>query len=134
MINITFPDGKSREYESGVTGLEIAKSLSNSLAKKVLSVKVNDEVWDATRPLTTDASLQLLTWEDTDGQKTFWHSTAHLMAEAIQVLYPQAKFTIGPAIDKGFYYDVDFGGQIPNAKDLMKIEQKMKNLAKRNNK
>lgn len=134
MINITFPDGNVRQYESGVTGLEIAKSLSNSLAKKVLSVKVNDEVWDATRPLTTDASLQLLTWEDTDGQKTFWHSTAHLMAEAIQSLFPEAKFTIGPPIDKGFYYDVDFGGQIPNAKDLQKIEQKMKNLAKRNNK
>ncbi len=134
MINITFPDGNVRQYESGVTGLEIAKSLSNSLAKKVLSVKVNDEVWDATRPLTTDSTLQLLTWEDTDGQKTFWHSTAHLMAEAIQSLYPEAKFTIGPAIDKGFYYDVDFGGQIPNAKDLKKIEQKMKNLAKRNNK
>lgn len=134
MINITFPDGKVREYESGVTGLQVAKSLSNSLAKKVLSVKVNEEVWDATRPLTADSTLQLLTWEDTDGQKTFWHSTAHLMAEAIQELYPQAKFTIGPAIDKGFYYDVDFGGQIPNAKDLQKIEQKMKSLAKRNNK
>ncbi|MGB0930122.1 MAG: threonine--tRNA ligase [Chitinophagales bacterium] len=134
MINITFPDGNVRQYESGVNGFQIAKSLSNSLAKKVLSVKVNDEVWDATRPLTTDATLQLLTWEDTDGKKTFWHSTAHLMAEAIQTLYPDAKFTIGPSIDKGFYYDVDFGGQIPNAKDLQKIEQKMKSLAKRNNK
>ncbi|MEZ4883508.1 MAG: threonine--tRNA ligase [Chitinophagales bacterium] len=134
MINITFPDGNVRQYEAGVTGLDVAKSLSNSLAKKVLSVKVNDEVWDATRPLTEDATLQLLTWEDTDGQKTFWHSTAHLMAEAIQSLYPQAKFTIGPAIDSGFYYDVDFGGQIPNAKDLEKIEQKMKSLAKLNSK
>jgi len=133
MVNITFPDGKVREYQSGVTGLEIAKSLSNSLAKKVLAVKVNNEVWDATRTITSDATLQLLTWDDTEGKNTFWHSSAHLMAEALQSLYPKVKFTIGPPIKEGFYYDVDFGAKIPSSKDFAKIEQKMVQLAKQKN-
>ncbi|MGB1207031.1 MAG: threonine--tRNA ligase [Chitinophagales bacterium] len=133
MINITFPDGKQRAYEEGISGLAIAKSLSNSLAKKVLSIKVNEEVWDATRPITQDASIELLTWNDKEGQKTFWHSSAHLMAEALQALYPNIKFTIGPPIDNGFYYDVDLGDQKISADNFGKIEKKMLQLAKQKN-
>ena len=98
MIDITFPDGTVRQYESGITGLAIASAISNSLAKKVLAIKLNDEVMDATRPITTNGHLKLLTWDDLDGQSTFWHSSAHLMAEAVQALYPEAQFTIGPPI------------------------------------
>src|SRR6185503_4068375 len=102
MINITFPDGAVRQYESGISALGIAKSISEGLARKVLAAKINGEVWDATRPINNDASLQLLTWTDTDGQQTFWHSSAHLMAEAVESMFPGVKFWVGPAVDKGF--------------------------------
>src|SRR6202000_701936 len=99
MIQITFPDGKVRPYENGVTALEIAKSISEGLARKVIAAKVNGQVWDATRPIQQDATIQLLTWNDQEGKTTFWHSSAHLMAEAVQALYPDTKFWVGPAIE-----------------------------------
>ena len=133
MINITFPDGNVRQYEDGVTALDIAKSISEGLARKVLAAKVNDQVMDATRPITKDATLQLLTWVDTDGKATMWHSSAHLMAEALEALYPGVKFGIGPAIENGFYYDIDLGDRAISDEDLVKIENKMKELAKQNN-
>ena len=112
MINITLPDGSVRQYQKGTTSLEVAASISEGLARNVLSAKVNDEVWDATRPLTADCHLKLLTWNDDDGKQTMWHSSAHLMAEALEALYPGAKFAIGPAIENGFYYDVDFSASM----------------------
>ncbi|HEU4554821.1 MAG TPA: threonine--tRNA ligase [Chitinophaga sp.] len=133
MINITFPDGAVRQYEPGVTALDIAKSISEGLARKVLSAKVNGQVIDATRPITTDATLQLLTWTDTDGKATMWHSSAHLMAEALEALYPGVKLGIGPAIENGFYYDIDLGGRAITDEDLKKIEAKMAELARQNN-
>jgi threonyl-tRNA synthetase len=131
MIKITLPDGAVREYESGVTALEIAKSISEGLARKVLAASVNGQVWDATRAITTDATLKLLTWTDTEGKSTFWHSSAHLMAEAVESLFPGAKFWVGPAIDTGgFYYDMDLGGRQITEEDLRKLEVKMGELAK----
>ncbi|NSL86654.1 threonine--tRNA ligase [Chitinophaga solisilvae] len=132
MINITLPDGAVRQYESGVTALDIAKSISEGLARKVLAAKVNGQVVDATRPVTTDATLQLLTWGDTDGKATMWHSSAHLMAEALEALYPGVKLGIGPAIENGFYYDIDLGGRPITDEDLRKIEAKMVELSKQN--
>ena len=132
MINITFPDGAVRQHESGVTAFDIAKSISEGLARKVLAAEVNGEVWDATRPIEDDASLKLLTWDDTGGKSTFWHSSAHLMAEAIEALFPGVKFWVGPAVDNGFYYDVDLGGQTITEEDLKKLEAKMAELAKKN--
>ncbi len=133
MIHITFPDGKVRQYEKGISGLEIAKSISEGLARNVLAAKVNGEVWDATRPIGQDATLELLTWKDKEGKATFWHSSAHLMAEALEELYPGIKFGIGPPIDNGFYYDVDPGDRVISTDDLPKIEAKMKELAKQKN-
>lgn len=133
MINITFPDGQVRQYEKGITALEIARSISHGLAKKVISAKVNGEVWEATRPINHDARLQLLTWDDKDGKMTFWHSSAHLMAEALEALYPGIKFGAGPATESGFYYDVDPGDHVISSDDFPKIEQKMMELARRNN-
>ncbi len=133
MINITFPDGNVRQYEAGVTGLDIAKSISHGLAKKVLSAKVNGEVWDATRPITEDATVQLLTWDDKDGKATFWHSSAHLMAEALEAIYPGVKFGTGPSTDGGFYYDVDPGEHTISSDDFPQIEQKMLELARQKN-
>ncbi|RYE22567.1 MAG: threonine--tRNA ligase [Sphingobacteriales bacterium] len=133
MIKITLPDGSVREYQSGITALEIAKSISEGLARKVLAASVNNEVWDATRPITTDASLKLLTWDDTDGKSTFWHSSAHLLAEAVEATFPGVKFWVGPAIDKGFYYDMDLGDQKITEDDLLALEKKMNELAKQNN-
>ena len=131
MIKITFPDGAVREYESGSTALEIARSISEGLAKKVLAASVNGQVWDATRPITTDATLKLLTWTDTDGKTTFWHSSAHLLAEAVESLFPGAKFWVGPPVDGGgFYYDMDLGGRQITDDDLRKLEVKMAELAK----
>lgn len=131
MIKISFPDGAVREYESGVTSLEIAKSISEGLAKKVLAANINGQVWDATRPITTDATLKLLTWSDPEGKSTFWHSSAHLMAEAVEALFPGAKFWVGPAIDGGgFYYDMDLGGRQITEEDLRKLEVKMAELTK----
>ena len=131
MIKITLPDGTVREEQSGVTALDIAKSISEGLARNVLSAKVNGEVIDAVRPITTDATLQLLTWNDTEGKSTMWHSSAHLMAEALESLYPGIKFGIGPNIETGFYYDVDFGDYKFSHEDFAKIESKMKELAKK---
>ncbi|MCK9423165.1 MAG: threonine--tRNA ligase [Bacteroidales bacterium] len=130
MINITLPDNSVRQYPVGITGLEIAKSISDGLARNVLSIAVNNEVWDATRPLTQDAKVKLLTWNDTEGKATMWHSSAHLMAEAIEFLYPGTKFGIGPNIENGFYYDVDFGNQIISSDDFPKIENKILELAR----
>jgi threonyl-tRNA synthetase len=130
MIKITFPDGMVREYEQGTTALDIAKSISEGLARNVISSKVNGEVWDSHRPIHHDARLQLLTWNDKDGQKTFWHSSAHLMAEALEAIYPGIKLGTGPAIENGFYYDVDAGGQKISTDDFPKIEQKMLELAR----
>ena len=133
MINITFPDGAVRQYEPGISALDIAKSISEGLARKVLAAKLNGQVIDATRPITEDGTLQLLTWTDTDGKATMWHSSAHLMAEALESLYPGVKFGIGPAIENGFYYDVDLGGQAISEEDLKKLEAKMAELAKQSN-
>lgn len=133
MIKIRFPDGAERQYEAGVSALDIAKSISEGLARKVLAASVNGQVWDATRPITTDSSLKLHTWDDAEGKNTFWHSSAHLMAEAVEALYPGVKFWVGPALDKGFYYDIDLGGQHISDEDLVAIEKKMNELAKQNN-
>ena len=130
MINIKFPDGAVRQYEAGISADGIAKSISEGLARKVLAASVNGEVWDSTRPIHTDASLQLLTWYDDAGKNTFWHSSAHLMAEAVEVLYPGVKFWVGPALDKGFYYDIDLGDRHIIEDDLIAIERKMNELAK----
>jgi threonyl-tRNA synthetase len=130
MINITFPDGSVRQFEQGVSGYDIAKSLSNSLAREVLSINVNDELWDINRPIEVDATIKLNKWDDEDGKHAFWHSSAHLMAEAIEALYPGTKFGIGPAIENGFYYDVDPGDEVViTDADLPRIEKKMKELA-----
>jgi threonyl-tRNA synthetase len=134
MIKITFPDGKAREYPEGTSALDIAKSISEGLARNVLSAKVNGEIWDATRPISKDATLQLLTWDDAEGKSTMWHSSAHLMAEALETLYPGIKFGIGPPVDHGFYYDVDLGGQTISPEDFKKIEDKMLELAKKGSK
>ena len=133
MIKITFPDGAVREYPEGTTSLDIAKSISEGLARKILAASVDGQVWDATRPIYKDASLKLLTWDDTDGKSTFWHSSAHLMAEAVESMYPGVKFWVGPPIDKGFYYDMDLGGQTITEEDLRKLEVKMNELARQNN-
>ena len=132
-IHITFPDGAVREYPAGITALEIAKSISEGLARNVLSAKINGNVWDATRPIHEDATLALLTWNDTDGKKTFWHSSAHLLAEALEALYPGIKLGIGPPIENGFYYDIDFGDKTFSSEDFAKVEAKMNELAKQEN-
>jgi threonyl-tRNA synthetase len=128
-IKITFPDGAIREFDKGITAIDIANKLSNSLAKKIVSAKINDKVCDATLPINEDANLQLLTWNDVDGKQTFWHSSAHLLAEALESLYKGVKFGIGPPIENGFYYDVDFGENTISINDFAKIEKKMQELA-----
>ena len=133
MIQIRFPDGAVREYQEGSSSMDIAKSISEGLARKVLAAKVNGQVWDATRAITDDATLQLITWDDAEGKNTFWHSSAHLMAEAVEALYPGVKFWVGPALDRGFYYDMDLGGRQMTDEDLVQIEKKMNELAKQNN-
>lgn len=133
MINVTLPDGSVRQYESGSSSLDVAKSISEGLARNVLAAKVNGQVIDATRPLNADCTLQLLTWTDEDGKSTMWHSSAHLMAEALEFYFPGIKLAIGPPIANGFYYDVDFLEYSITEKDLEKIEQKMKELAKEKN-
>lgn len=135
MIKITFPDGAVREYKEGSSALDIARSISEGLAKKVLAASVNGQVWDATRPIYEDATLKLLTWNDKEGQLTFWHSSAHLMAEAVESLFPGVKFWVGPPLEKekGFYYDMDLGGRQITEEDLRKLEKKMAELAKQNN-
>ena len=131
MINITFPDGSVRPFESGVTGLEIAQSISQRLAQDVLSIGVNGETWDLSRPINGDAHIVLYKWDDEEGKHAYWHSSAHLMAEALQELYPGIKFGIGPAIENGFYYDVDPGEAVIKEADLPVIENKMTELAAR---
>ena len=132
MIKITFPDGAVREYAEGVTALDIAKSISEGLARKILAASVNGQVQDATRPIYQDAHLKLLAWNDTDGKSTFWHSSAHLMAEAVESLFPGTKFWVGPPVENGFYYDMDLGGRQVTEEDLRKLESKMNELAKKN--
>ena len=132
MIQITLPDGSVREYPAGSTAAVVAESISNSLARKVIAAEVNGEVWDSTRPINSNASLKLLTWDDKNAKTTFWHSSAHLMAEALEALYPGVKLGIGPAIETGFYYDIDLGDRTISEEDLAKIEAKMKELAKNN--
>ena len=130
MIRITLPDGSIREYENAVSSLDIARSISEGLARNVLSAKVNDEVWDLNRVINSDSTLKLLTWDDPEGKATFWHSSAHLMAEAIEQLFPGTKFGIGPDIENGFYYDMDFGSKTISEDDLEVIEKRMLELAK----
>jgi len=132
-IKITLPDGSIKEFDKGVTGHDIAMSISEGLARNVLSTKVNGQVWDSTRPIDEDSHIQLLTWNDPEGQNTFWHSSAHLLAEALEELYPGIKFGIGPPISNGFYYDVDFGDKELQGEELEKIEQKMLDLARQKN-
>ncbi len=133
MINITFPDGAVRQYEEGITSLDIAKKISEGLARKILAAEVNGEVWDLSRPLRTDATLKFLTWEDEKGKSTFWHSSAHLMAEAVEDAFPGAKFWVGPPVERGFYYDIDLGENVISESDLEKLEKKMSELARQNN-
>jgi len=129
-IKITLPDGSKRELPKGSTSMDLALQISEGLARNVLAAKVNGEIWDATRPIEKDAAVQLLTWNDTEGKATFWHSSAHLMAEALEALYPGIKFGIGPAIENGYYYDVDFGGKAFSQDDFKVIEDKMLELAR----
>ncbi len=133
MVQIQFPDGAVRSYEKGITALGIAKSISEGLAKKVLAASINGEVWDATRPIHQDAALKLLTWDDADGKSTFWHSSAHLLAEAVEMQFPGAKFWVGPAVEKGFYYDIDLGDNHIKEEDVIALEKKMNELAKQAN-
>ena len=130
-ITITFPDNSKKEFEQGITGLKIAQSLSNSLPKKSLSVTVNDEVYDLSRQINFDSKIKINTWLDADGKMAYWHSSAHLMAEAIENLFPGTKFGIGPAIENGFYYDIDTGEKLITQEDLAKIEKKMIELSNR---
>lgn len=133
MIHVTLPDGTVKNYEKGSSALDVANSISEGLARNVLAAEVNGEVIDALRPLPGDCKLKLLTWNDKDGKSTMWHSSAHLMAEALEALYPGVKLAIGPPIKNGFYYDVDFGSHSITEKDLDKVEQKMRELAKQKN-
>ena len=133
MINVTLPDGSVRQYEAGATALDVALSISEGLARNVLAAKVDNVVIDAFRPLTGDCALQLLTWNDVEGKSTMWHSSAHLMAEALEFYYPGIKLAIGPPIANGYYYDVDFMDYSFKEEDLEKVEQKMKELAKLKN-
>jgi threonyl-tRNA synthetase len=130
-VKISLPDGSIREFPAGVKGREIASSISEGLARNALAIEVNGEIWDLAREIKTDASVKILTWNDKDGKSTFWHSSAHLLAEALEALYPGVKFGAGPAIDSGFYYDVDLGGRAFGEDDLLAVETKMKELAKK---
>jgi len=132
-INITLPDGSIREYPAGVSAYEIALSISEGLARNVLSANVNGDIWDANRPIERDSKVKLLTWSDVEGQAIFWHSSAHLLAEALEALYPGVKFGTGPSIEKGFYYDVDLGEKSLSSDDFAAIETKMKELARQKN-
>ncbi|MFN3488246.1 MAG: threonine--tRNA ligase [Emticicia sp.] len=133
MIKITLPDGSVREYPKGSSSYDVALSISEGLARNVLAAKINGTVQDANLPIETDSKLQLLTWNDTDGKSTFWHSSAHLMAEALEALYPKVKFWVGPPLENGFYYDVDTNGEAISSDDFKKIEDKMLELARQKN-
>jgi threonyl-tRNA synthetase len=132
MINIKFPDGAVRQYESGINALAIAKSISEGLARKVIAADINGQVWDATRPINNDSTIKLYTWDDKEGKSTFWHSSAHLMAEAVESLFPGVKFWVGPPVENGFYYDMDLGDRKITEEDLLALEKKMNELAKQN--
>ncbi len=132
-INVTLPDGSIRNYPQGTNAFEVAQSISEGLARNVLAAEVNGEVWDSTRSLPEKTDLKLLTWNDDNGKMAFWHSSAHLLAEALEALYENVKFAIGPPIENGFYYDVDFGEKTFSSDDLPKIEAKMKELARQKN-
>jgi len=132
MIKVTFPDGAVRSYDKGVTPFEIARSIAEGLSKKVLAAQVNGVVTDANHPIEEDAALQLLTWNDPSGKSTFWHSSAHLMAEAVESIFPGVKFWVGPAVENGFYYDMDLGDRKMSEEDLLSLEKKMNELAKKN--
>ena len=131
MIKVTFPNGDVKEYNEGITPLQIAESISPRLAQDVLAASVNEEEWDLTRALEGDGSIKLFKWDDPEGKHAFWHSSAHLLAEALQELYPGVKFGIGPAIENGFYYDIDPGENQITAAEFPKIEKKMLELAQR---
>lgn len=133
MINVTFPDGAVRQFAPGTSAMEIAKSISEGLARKVIAAGVNGQVWDASRPIYEDAAVKLYTWNDAEGKNTFWHSSAHLMAEAVEGMYPGVKFWVGPPVENGFYYDIDLGDKKITEEDLAAIEKKMNELAKKNN-
>jgi threonyl-tRNA synthetase len=133
MIKVTLPDGSVREYPKGTTSMQVALSISEGLARNVLSAKVNGQVIDANRPLNSDCSLSLLTWNDEQGKETMWHSSAHLMAEAIESMFPDAKFAIGPPVENGFYYDIDFGDKTFSLDNLEQVEKKMLELASQKN-
>ena len=133
MIKITLPDGSIREYVKGTNSFQIAQSISEGLARNVLAAKINNEIWDASRPINSDSTLSLLTWNDDLGKQTLWHSSAHIMAEALEILYPGIKFWVGPPLENGFYYDVDLGDHILSPLDFEKIEQKMLELARQSN-
>ncbi len=133
MINITFPDGNVRQYEKGINSIDVAKSISEGLARNVIAASINGETWDATRPINEDVQINLFTFKDAQGKAAFWHSSAHLMAEALEALYPGTKFGIGPSIDNGFYYDVDTGDKTLTPDDLLDIEKKMLELAREKN-
>jgi threonyl-tRNA synthetase len=129
-ITITFPDGANRKYEKGITAMEIAKSISEGLARRIIAVKINGKLAETNRPIDEDATLELLTWDDKDGKVAFWHSSAHLLAQTLEYFFPKIKLTIGPAIDQGFYYDVDLGDESLSEKDIPKIEKKMLEFAR----
>ncbi|MEY2763649.1 MAG: threonyl-tRNA synthetase / Ser-tRNA(Thr) hydrolase, partial [Bacteroidota bacterium] len=133
MYNITLPDGSVKSVEVGKSAMDVALSISEGLARNVLAAVVNGEVWDATRAFTSDATLKLLTWNDGEGKSTLWHSSAHLMAEALESLYPGIKLAIGPPIENGFYYDVDFGTHSFSQDDFTKVEKLMLELARQKN-
>lgn len=133
MINITFPDNSVKQFEAGVTPLAIAESISSRLAQDILAASVNGQEWDITRPIEEDATIKLFKWDDPEGKHAFWHSSAHLLAEALQALYPGVKFGIGPAVDNGFYYDIDPNGNEITASEFPKIEKKMLELAREKN-
>jgi threonyl-tRNA synthetase len=133
MMNITFPDGAVRQYEQGSSAMDIAKSISEGLARRILAAEVNGEIWDLSRPIKNDATIKFLTWEDANGKSTFWHSSAHLMAEAVEDTFPGVKFWVGPPVEKGFYYDIDLGDNVITETDLVTLEKKMTELSKQNN-
>lgn len=132
MINIQFPDGAIRQYEAGTTPMGVAKSISEGLARKVIAASINGTVCDASTPLNNDVSLRLLTWDDAEGKSTFWHSSAHLLAEAVEATFPGVKFWVGPAVDRGFYYDMDLGDRSVSEEELLSLEKKMSELSKKN--
>ena len=131
MINIKFPDGSVKQFESGVTPLDIAKSISEGLARMILAASFNGEEWDISRPICSDGEIQLFKWDDKEGKHAFWHTSAHLLAEALQELYDGIQFGIGPAIENGFYYDIDPGENVITSADFPKIEKKMQEIVAR---